>query len=152
MTRSLVPRDNTSLLCCSKMARHRGGATWVSSAFQGETTVPSPNDPGFDAAVVQDASVFLDRDGSIQKTIDLAREAAENGAELVLFPEAFVPGYPRGLSFGAVVGSRSAAGRALFRRYAENAVSVPGPEVDRLAATAQELGIHLAVGVIERDP
>ena len=114
--------------------------------------MPTRKDPGFDVAVVQDASVFLDRDGSIQKTIELAREAAGNGAELVLFPEAFVPGYPRGLSFGAIVGSRSAAGRALFRRYAENAVSVPGPETDLLAATARELEIHLAIGVIERDP
>jgi nitrilase len=114
--------------------------------------MPSRKDPGFEVAVVQDASVFLDRDRSIQKTIDLAREAAGNGAELVLFPEAFVPGYPRGLSFGAIVGSRSAAGRALFRRYAENGVSVPGPEVDLLAATARDLEIHLAVGVIERDP
>ncbi len=114
--------------------------------------MPSRKDPGFDVAVVQDAAVFLDRDGSVQKTVELTREAARNGAQLVLFPEAFIPGYPRGLSFGAVVGSRSAAGRALFRRYAENAVSVPGPEVGLLAATASELKIHLAVGVIERDP
>ena len=113
--------------------------------------MPSRQDPGFDVAVVQDASVFLNRERSVQKAVDLTREAAGNGAQLVLFPEAFVPGYPRGLSFGAVVGSRSAAGRALFRRYAENAVNVPGPEVDFLAATARELAIHLAVGVIERD-
>ena len=108
-------------------------------------------DPGFDVAVVQDASVVLDRDGSVEKAIALAREAAGNGAQLVLFPEAFVPGYPRGLSFGAIVGSRTSEGRALFRRYAENAVDVPGAETDLLAATAAELGIHLAVGVIERD-
>ena len=114
--------------------------------------MPASKDPGFDVAVVQDASVFLDRDRSVQKAVDLTREAARNGARLVLFPEAFIPGYPRGLSFGAVVGSRSSAGRALFRRYAENAVSVPGPEADLLAATARELDIHLAVGVIERDP
>src|SRR5215208_7287895 len=136
------------------MARWRDGedeSTPRVPGTQGGVIMASRKDPGFDVAVVQDASVFLDRDGSIQKAIALAREAAGNGAELVLFPEAFVPGYPRGLSFGAVVGSRSEAGRALFRRYAENAVSVPGPEVDRLAATAQELGIHLAVGVIERD-
>ena len=110
------------------------------------------NDPGFDVAVVQDASVFLDRDASVAKTIALAHEAADQGAELVLFPEAFIPGYPRGLSFGAVVGSRNAEGRALFRRYAENAIEVPGPETERLSATAAALEIHLAVGVIERDP
>ena len=111
----------------------------------------SRNLPSFDVAVVQDASVFLDRDASVQKTIDLARQAADRGAELVLFPEAFIPGYPRGLSFGAIVGSRSQEGRQLFRRYAENAIVVPGPEVEQLAAVAAELMIHLAVGVIERD-
>ena len=106
----------------------------------------------FEVAVVQDASVFLDRDASVLKTIELARQAAAHGARLVLFPEAFIPGYPRGLSFGAVVGSRSAAGRALFRRYAAEAVTVYGPETDLLAETAKELGIFLAVGVVERDP
>jgi nitrilase len=108
-------------------------------------------DPGFSVAVVQDASVFLDRDASVSKAIDLAREAAGKGARLVLFPEAFIPGYPRGLSFGALVGSRTPEGRGLFRRYAQNAVTVPGPEADLLAATAQELEIYLAVGVVERD-
>jgi nitrilase len=113
--------------------------------------MPQPPPLGFDVAVVQDASVILDRDASVAKTIDLARQAAGNGAQLVLFPEAFIPGYPRGLSFGAVVGSRSKDGRALFRRYAAGAVTVPGPETDLLGTTAAELGIHLAVGVIERD-
>ena len=104
--------------------------------------MPQPQRLGFDVAVVQDASVILDRDASVEKTIDLAGQAAANGAQLVLFPEAFIPGYPRGLSFGAVVGSRSKDGRALFRRYAENAVTVPGPETERLGETARDLGIH----------
>lgn len=105
----------------------------------------------FVAAVVQDGSVFLDREASVRKTITLARHAAANGARLVLFPEAFISGYPRGLSFGAIVGSRSAAGRKLYRRYVESAITIPGPEASLLAATAAELGIYLAVGVIERD-
>src|SRR5688572_564785 len=106
--------------------------------------MPARNqNPGFEVAIVQDASVFLDRDACVEKTIALAQEAADHGAELVLFPEAFIPGYPRGLSFGAVVGSRNAEGRALFRRYAENAIEVPGPETERLGAIAAELEIHL---------
>jgi nitrilase len=114
--------------------------------------MPPRQEPGFDVAVVQDASVILNRDASVQKTIDLARRAAAKGARLVLFPEAFIPGYPRGLSFGVNVGNRTAEGRRLFRRYSENAVEVPGPETDLLGETAFELGIYLAVGVIERDP
>ncbi len=110
-------------------------------------------EPGtFVAAVVQDGSVFLDREASVRKTITLARQAAAQGARLVLFPEAFISGYPRGLSFGAMVGSRSAEGRQLYRRYVESAITIPGPEASLLAATAAELGIYLAVGVIERDP
>ncbi len=105
----------------------------------------------FVAAVVQDGSVFLDRDASVRKTITLARQAAAQGARLVLFPEAFISGYPRGLSFGAILGSRSAEGRRLYRRYVESAIAIPGPEASLLAATAAELGIYLAVGVIERD-
>ena len=109
-------------------------------------------EPGtFVAAVVQDGSVFLDRDASVRKTITLAREAATNGARVVLFPEAFISGYPRGLSFGAIVGSRTPEGRKLYRRYVESAITIPGPEASLLAKTAAELGIYLAVGVIERD-
>lgn len=106
----------------------------------------------FTAAVVQDASAVLNRDESLARTITLARTAADKGADLVLFPEAFIPGYPRGFSFGASVGDRTAEGRKLFRRYSENAITIPGPETDLLADTAAELGIHLAVGVVERDP
>lgn len=112
----------------------------------------SLSDPGtFVAAVVQDSAVFLNRDASVRKTIALARQAAAQGARLVLFPEAFISGYPRGLSFGAMVGSRSAEGRKLYRRYVESAITLPGPEASLLADAAADLGIYLAVGVIERD-
>jgi len=57
------------------------------------------------AAVVQAASVGFDRDASIEKLRRWAMEASEQGAQMALFPEAFVGGYPRGLDFGAVVGS-----------------------------------------------
>ncbi len=103
------------------------------------------------AAVVQAAPVLFDRDASVEKVCQLTAEAARLGARLVLFPEAFIPAYPRGFSFGAVVGSRSAAGRALWERYWSNAVEIPGPAVDRLAEAARQNGVYLSVGVIERD-
>lgn len=94
--------------------------------------MPFSSQQVFDVAVVQAASTFLNREASIQKVAGLATEAAVNGAKLVLFPEAFIPGYPRGLSFGATVGSRSAEGRALFRRCADAAITGPGPDTIRL--------------------
>jgi nitrilase len=105
----------------------------------------------FKVAVVQASPVVFDRERTLEKLSDLARDAAEKGARLILFPEAFVSGYPRGLDFGAVVGSRTDEGREDFRRYWESGVDVPGPAVDQLARAARKNGIHLVVGVIERD-
>ncbi len=102
-------------------------------------------------ALVQSAPVLFDRDATVAKACALTAEAAAGGAQLVLFPEAYVPAYPRGLSFGMVVGSRSDAGRLLWQRYWENAVDVPGPTTLRLGAAAREAGVYLAIGVIERD-
>lgn len=105
----------------------------------------------FKVAVAQAASVAFDRKKTLEKVHRLAREAASKGVELVLFPEAFVSGYPRGLDFGAVVGSRSDEGREDFRRYWESSVEVPGPAVDSLSEAARRNGIFLIVGVVERD-
>ncbi len=73
------------------------------------------------------------------------------GAQLVLFPEAFVSAYPRGLDFGAVVGARTEEGREDFRRYWESSVDVPGPAVDQLGRAARRNKIYLVIGVVERD-
>jgi nitrilase len=105
----------------------------------------------FTVAVVQASSVVFDRERTLEKLSGLAAQAAQKGARLVLFPEAFVSGYPRGLDFGAVVGSRTDAGREDFRRYWESSIDVPGPAVDYLARTARSNAIYLVVGVVERD-
>ncbi len=102
-------------------------------------------------AVVQAASVAFDREQTLAKAERLCAAAAAEGAQLVLFPEAFVSGYPKGLDFGAVVGSRTAAGRDHFRRYWESSVDVPGPDCDRLGVLARETSVHLVMGVIERE-
>jgi nitrilase len=101
--------------------------------------------------VVQDAPVLFEREATVEKACRLVKEAAQAGAQLILFPEAFIPAYPRGLSFGTVVGGRSPAGRRLWERYWANAVEIPGPAVDSLGAAAREAGVYLAIGVIERD-
>lgn len=56
----------------------------------------------------------------------LLSEAASYGSQLVVFPEAFIGGYPRGSTFGVTIGSRSAKGREEFRKYHASAIDVPG--------------------------
>jgi nitrilase len=89
-------------------------------------------------AVVQDAPVVFDREATIEKVKGLAVQAAGQDARLVLFPEAFVSAYPKGLDFGSRIGSRTAAGREDFRRYYDSAVDVPGPATEALGMAAKE--------------
>ena len=103
----------------------------------------------FTAAVVQAGSIAFDTPATITKLADLTSEARALGADLVVFPEAFVGGYPKGHSFGAVVGERTEEGRDWYRRYFDAAITVPGPELDQIAKASQ--GLNLVVGVIERE-
>jgi nitrilase len=102
-------------------------------------------------AVVQAGAVPFDRDGAVDKVCAMTADAAERGASLVLFPEAFVGGYPWGLAFGTAVGGRSDAGRRTWERYWSSSIEVPGPHVRRMAEAAREAGVYLCVGVVERD-
>jgi len=102
-------------------------------------------------AVVQASPAFFDTAGAVDKVCAMTADAAGRGAHLVLFPEAYVGGYPWGLAFGTAVGGRSDAGRRTWERYWAGAVDVPGPETARMGDAAREAGVHLCVGVIERD-
>ncbi|HEX5565903.1 MAG TPA: carbon-nitrogen hydrolase family protein [Streptomyces sp.] len=102
------------------------------------------------AAVVQAGSPLFDTAASLAKAKEAISEAARQGADIIVLPEAFLGGYPKGLDFGVTVGSRTAPGRDEFRRYFESAVDVPGPETAELAALTGELGCHVVIGAIER--
>ncbi len=102
-------------------------------------------------AVVQAGSVIMDKQGCIEKASKLLLEAGKNGAQLVVFPEAFIPCYPRGMGFGAVVGSRSLEGRKAYQRYWDNAIQVPSADTDALGAAVKEAGVYCVIGVIEKD-
>ena len=102
-------------------------------------------------AVVQAGSVIMDKQGCIEKASKLLIEAGQNGAQLVVFPEAFIPCYPRGMGFGAVVGSRSLEGRKAYQRYWDNAIQVPSADTDALGAAVKEAGVYCVIGVIEKD-
>jgi len=111
----------------------------------------APGSSKFKAAVVQAAPIVFDLERTLEKVNVLATRAAREGAQLVVFPEAFVSAYPRGLDFGAVVGSRSDQGRDDFRRYWESSVDVPGPAVDEIGRVARSNRIYVVIGVVERD-
>lgn len=114
------------------MGESNKGAPWIASVIQG-TPVP------------------FDQRGTLAKVEDLVASAVSGGAKLVVFPEAFVGGYPKGHMFGSFVGGRSDEGRDAFREYWESAIDVPGPCVEALAAIAGRHGVHMVIGVIERD-
>ena len=102
-------------------------------------------------AVVQASAVPFDRDGCVEKSVRLVGDAAERGAKVIVFPEAFIGGYPKGLSYGTVVGSRDAIGREEFRRYHAAAIAVPSAETARLGEAAAAANAYVVIGVIERD-
>jgi len=96
-------------------------------------------------AAVQAAPVFCDREATVEKVGTLTKEAAANGAELVVFPEAFVPTYP-----DWVWRTTPWADGDWYARWADQCVDVPGPACDALGAAAAEHGVYLAIGVNER--
>lgn len=102
-------------------------------------------------AVVQAASVIMDGKASTEKAVHLTIEAGEKGAQLIVFPEAFIPAYPRGLGFGSKIGSRTDAGRQDWLRYLENSIVVPGEETEQLGEAARQANAFLVIGVTERD-
>lgn len=107
--------------------------------------------PTVTAAVVQAAPVGFQPKATLVKAIELMNDVAREGAELVVFPEAFLSAYPRGMDFDTVVGARSDKARDLFLEYWNSAIDVPGPISDQLADVSASLGIHLVMGCIERD-
>ncbi len=105
----------------------------------------------FKAAVVQVATIPEDTQATVDKACRLIAECAEQGVSVAVFPEAFIGGYPKGVSFDIAIGIRTAAGRDEFRAYYDQAIEVPGPETAQLGRAAREAGLFVALGVLERD-
>ncbi|XP_010425847.1 PREDICTED: nitrilase 2 isoform X2 [Camelina sativa] len=101
--------------------------------------------------IVQASTVYNNTPATLDKAEKYIAEAASKGAELVLFPEAFIGGYPRGFRFGLAAGVHNEEGRDEFRKYHASAIKIPGPEVDRLAELAGKNNLYLVVGAIEKD-
>jgi len=103
-------------------------------------------------ACVQAEPVILDRERTLDKLEALAAESARNGAELVVFPETFVPVYPSSLWAKAFAGWQNDGAKETFARLAQNSIAIGSPSEQRLAACARELGIWLVTGVNEVEP
>src|ERR1051325_1734362 len=101
-------------------------------------------------AVVQ-AEVAPDLASGLQLTENLAAQAAASGAQLIVFPESWLPGYPIWLDVCRDVALWDHAPvKAVHARIVANAVAVPGKTSDSLGAFAREAGVVLVTGVVER--
>ena len=101
-------------------------------------------------AVVQAGATLFDTPATLERMAAHVAALGVAGAELAVFPEAYIGGYPKGLDFGARVGSRAPKGRDDFARYFASAIHVPGPETARIGEMAASIAATLVVGVIER--
>ena len=102
----------------------------------------------FTVAAVQAAYVLLDRDATVTRVEELIAESVDQGAELVVFPEAFIPGTPLWMDSGRIWDRDG----PWYARLVEQAVVVPGPTTARLGAAARAHRVHLVIGVQEREP
>ena len=101
-------------------------------------------------AAVQATPVILDAEATIDRAIELLGDAADAGAALVVFPECFVSVYPSG-AWAAPAATWSRGCDELWERMWSSSVDVEGPLVDQLVQACAELGIHVAIGVNERE-
>jgi aliphatic nitrilase len=98
-------------------------------------------------AAVQASPVFLDRERSTEKACELIRKAGRDGADVVGFPEGFIPGHP---GWQELIPATGEAALLLSRQLFKNAVEVPGPTVDALSAACREANVIAVMGINER--
>ena len=101
--------------------------------------------------LVQAEPVLFNKKASLEKAMGYIDEAAKNGAELIVFPELFIPGYPVGMNFGFSVGKRTEPGREDWKRYYDASVVAGGEEFRQLAEAAKKTGSFISIGFSERD-
>jgi nitrilase len=102
----------------------------------------------FTVAAIQAAYVLMDRDATIERVATLTAEAAKNGAKLVVFPEAFVPGDPIWKDAGIIWDGDE----AWYSMLVDQSIVVPSEATDRLGAIAREHGVTMVMGIDEREP
>lgn len=103
-------------------------------------------------AVIQATPIMFDKQKCLEKALALIGECADKKAELIVFPELFIPGYPYGMTYGFKVGSRNESGRKDWKKYYDNSLLADGEEMKKLADSAVEHGVYISIGYSERDP
>lgn len=101
--------------------------------------------------VIQENPVFFDKDKTLEKIENLVIEYAKKGCRLLVFPESFIPGYPRGFSFGATIGSRTEEGRKLYSEYYKNSFDTESEDLTRLEKLAKKENVFLVIGITEKE-
>ncbi|MEM7006286.1 MAG: carbon-nitrogen hydrolase family protein [Pseudomonadota bacterium] len=100
-------------------------------------------------AAVQAAPKLFDRSETLERFDHWLKQARSEGADLVVFPESFLGGYPKGVDFGARVGSRDEPGRDLFKLYFENAFDPDGEAFSKVRSLVADAGINVVTGLME---
>jgi nitrilase len=101
--------------------------------------------------LIQDSPVFFDKTKTLEKVEALTKKYAKEGCELIVFPESFVPGYPRGFNFGATIGSRTPEGRALYNEYHQHSFDTESDDLKKMEQLAKSQNVYLVLGVTEKD-
>jgi nitrilase len=101
--------------------------------------------------VIQDSPVFFDKNKTIQKIENLVEKyKKEENVELIVFPESFIPGYPKGFTFGANVGKRTLEGKKLYAEYHKNSIDIESKDLAQLESIAKKNNVYLVVGITEK--
>lgn len=103
-------------------------------------------------AVVQAAPIMFDKAKCTSKILSLIEECSGQGAEFIVFPELFIPGYPYGMTYGFTVGSRNAEGRKDWKVYYDNSILAEGPEMQSIVKAAVDNQVYVSLGYSEVDP
>jgi aliphatic nitrilase len=100
--------------------------------------------PHYKVAAAQVAPVFLNTPATVDKACELIAEAARNGAQLIAFPETYIPAFPVWAALYAPIQNHE-----FFCRLAASAIRYPGVEIERIAESARRYGIMVSIGVNE---
>jgi len=105
------------------------------------------NYPTVKVAAAHAAPVYMDKDATTKKALSMIEEAAKHGAELIVFPESFIPGFPVWAALWAPIYNHE-----WFKRMAENSILIDGPEMTAISTAAQRHGIFVSLGFSEATP